>query len=169
MRGGRGWILALKLGSTDFFKEYLSYLKPQLIFVMRLLDKKNRIQYYHASSITLFILGSKHRNSSLIFHNRGDPLIVTMCAWGGIHSRYRNRAVEREEREQRDKWRGRSERLMWGADGERLQTHISIHFPERLSEVTSLSPLGIYIVCLTKVLPPTAFICLFLAICFLLF
>lgn len=71
-----------------------------LIFIKRLTDD----EYDLISDITMpisYIIRIRLKTEGtfcLVFHNR-DHFIVTICAWGGIHSRYRNRAVERKEEE----------------------------------------------------------------------
>lgn len=94
----------------------------------------------------------------LIFHTRGDSLTVNIRAPGGSHFRYRSRAVGKRESEQKDKQSGRCKRLMWGADGERLQTHINIHFQRGSVRWRLLLPAD-YLLSVKNL--PTVFICLF--------
>lgn len=94
----------------------------------------------------------------LIFHTRGDSLTVNIRAPGGSHFRYRSRAVGKRESEQKDKQSGRRKRLMWGADGERLQTHINIHFQRGSVRWRLLLPAD-YLLSVKNL--PTVFICLF--------
>lgn len=136
----------VKTGSEITQHWFYSHVQPQLIFRKRLIDNEFDLIFHIAHQHYAIHIGLKTEGKfSIVFHNGGDALIVTMCAWGWIQSRYRNRTRERKQQKDKREWEkwGAYVRSRWWADVNTYQHS----FPERLSEVTSLSFCWLYIVC----------------------